>query len=64
MLPCCCHYQVLVKSFEVPVFLTFPPRADGSCLNLAVDLTVAFDTVTHNVLLSKIARLMLPEATF
>ena len=30
---------------------------------VAVDLTAAFDTVNHTVLLSKIARLMLPEAT-
>ena len=30
---------------------------------VAVDLTVAFDTVNHNVLLSKIARSTLPDAT-
>ena len=30
---------------------------------VAVDLTAAFDTVNHNVLLSKIARSTLPEAT-
>ena len=30
---------------------------------VAVDLTAEFDTVNHNVLLSKIARLSLPEAT-
>ena len=30
---------------------------------VAVDLTVAFDTVNHNVLLSKIERSTLPEAT-
>ena len=30
---------------------------------VAVDLTAAFDTVNHNVLLSKIARSALPEAT-
>ena len=31
---------------------------------VAVDLTAAFDTVNHNVLLSKIVRSTLPEATF
>ena len=30
---------------------------------VAVDLTAAFDTVNHNVMLSKIARSTLPEAT-
>ena len=30
---------------------------------VAVDLTAAFDTVNHNLLLSKIARSTLPEAT-
>ena len=30
---------------------------------VAVDLTAAFNTVNHNVLLSKFARLTLPEAT-
>ena len=32
-------------------------------IGVAVDLTAAFDTVNHNVLLSKIARSTLPEAT-
>ena len=31
---------------------------------VAVDLTTAFDTINHNVLLSKIVRSTLPEATF
>ena len=31
---------------------------------VAVDLTAAFDTVNHNVLLSKIVRPTLPEATY
>ena len=35
----------------------------SSVWNHAVDLKAAFDTVNHNVLLSKIARSTLPEAT-
>ena len=38
-------------------------KAPHHTVCVAVDLTAAFDTVNHNVLLSKIVRSTLPEAT-
>ena len=48
-------------SYFQPSTTTWKPRHCTVCVN--VNLTAAFDTVNHNVLISKIARSTLPEAT-